>query len=367
MRRAAALIAGGGPAGSAAALLLARGGARPVLIERSREPRDMVCGGFLATGAIEMLARLGVDPASLGAQPISRVRLIAGKRIAEADLPFAAAGLSRRTLDEALLDAATRQGATIERGVAVRRVDPDRLCLHLGDGGTIGADALFLASGKHDLRGIARATGPQADPAIGLRARLDPSPGLAAAIGDQIELHLFRRGYAGLLRLEDGGVNLCLSVAQSLLRRAGGDPAALVAELSRENPLLGERIAAARATSDWLSIARIPYGWRARRTRAGLFRLGDQSAVIASLAGDGIAIALSSAIRAADGFLRGGSDGAPAFQTDFANRVGPPVGVASMLRHMAERPWMAGPAIELLGRLPALSSEVAKMTRIKAG
>ena len=367
MRRAAALIAGGGPAGSAAALLLARGGARPVLIERSREPHDMVCGGFLAAGALDMLARLGVEVASLGAQPIGRVRLIAGKRVAEADLPFPAAGLSRRTLDAALLDAAIRHGATIERGVAVRRVDPDRLCLHLGDGGMIASDALFLASGKHDLRGAARAVGAQPDPAIGLRARLDPSPGLAAAIDDHIELHLFRRGYAGLLRLEDGGVNLCLSVAQSLLRRAGGDPAVLIAELSRENPLFGERIAAARATGDWLSIARIPYGWRARRTRPGLFRLGDQAAVIASLAGDGIAIALSSAVRAAESFLRGGSEGALAFQTDFARHVERPVVCASVLKSIGERPWIAGPLAGLLVQMPDLLRRMARMTRIKAG
>ena len=74
MRRAPVLIVGGGPAGSAAATLLARGGASPELIDRSAEPRDVVCGGFLGWDAIAALGRVGLDPHALGARPIRRVQ-----------------------------------------------------------------------------------------------------------------------------------------------------------------------------------------------------------------------------------------------------------------------------------------------------
>lgn len=367
MRRTAALIAGGGPAGAAAAILLARGGAKPLLIERGRAPQDIVCGGFLAGDAIAMLDHLGIDPTTLGACPIRQTRLIAGRRVAEAELPFRAAGLSRRTLDAALLARATAAGAAVERGVTVRRIDPDTHRLHLGDGATIDADALFLATGKHDLRGLPRAVPPHPDPALGLRVRLEPSPALRRVLEGRIELHLFRHGYAGLLLQEDGGANLCLSIAQSRLKAAQGDPETLIDILAEEAPILAERFGDALSAGQWSSIARIPYGWRAKAGRPGLFRIGDQSAVIASLAGDGIAIGLASAADAARHYLKDGRDGAVAFQSGFARRARRPVGLANLLRHWAETPWAAGPLIGLLRHTPGLIRHAAAVTRIGMG
>lgn len=364
MRRTAALIAGGGPAGAAAAVLLAQGGARPLLIERSRDAQDVVCGGFLAADALAMLERVGVDAAALGAHPIRQARLIAGQRTAGADLPFRAVGLSRRTLDATLIAHAEHGGAGIERGITIRRVDPAERCLHLSDDTLIGADALFLATGKHELRGLARAVKAQNDPALGLRIRLTPSAALAAALEDVIELHLFAHGYAGLLLQEDGSVNLCLSIAQSRLKAADGQPEALIAALAREAPILADRFGAATAYGAWSSIARVPYGWRAQHGEPGLFRIGDQSAVIASLAGDGIAIALTSAVRAAKGYLNGGAAAAIRFQPAFADHARRPVVLANRLRHCAETPWIAGPLIGLLRRVPALMRHAAAMTRI---
>jgi flavin-dependent dehydrogenase len=367
MRRTAALIAGGGPAGAATAILLAHGGAMPVLIERNAEPQDVVCGGFLASDAILMLSRIGIDVFALGAHPIVRTRVFAGSWTAEAELPFGAAGLSRNRLDAVLLQEALDQGAAVERGIAIRRVDPDSRCLHLSDGGEMGAEALFLATGKHDLRGYPRAALPDPDPALGLRIRLHPSRALTAALAGTIELHLFRGGYAGLLLQEDGNANLCLSVAQSRLKQAGGQPARLIEALGREAPRLADRFAGATEASHWSSVARVPYGWRAAQAEDGLFRLGDQAAVIASLAGDGIAIALASAVRAAHGFLHDGPAAATAFQTDFARRTRRPIALANLLRHWGETPWIAGPLVGILGRVPGLLRQAAAMTRIGAG
>ena len=339
----------------------------PVLVERSREPQDVVCGGFLGGDAIVLLRRLGVDPELLRARPIRRARLIAGRRTAEADLPFAATGLSRRTLDAALLDQAAAQGAMIERGLTIRRIDPADRCLHLSDETVIGGDALFLATGKHDTRGAGRPHPSGSDPALGLRIALQPSAALAAALDGVIELHLFRHGYAGLLAQEDGSVNLCLSVAQSRLKAASGQPARLIEDLAREAPLLAERFGGAAAACAWSSIARVPYGWRAQRGESGLFRLGDQSAVIASLAGDGIAIALASAVRAAHCFLQGGADAAVRFQTGFAHHARRPVHLANLLRHWGETPWIARPLMGLFARAPGLLRHAAAATRIGAG
>ena len=339
--------------------MLARGGGKPLLIERSAEPRDVVCGGFLGWDALAGLRRLGIEPAQLGARPIHRLRLVAGTRRIEIALPHPAAGLSRRTLDEALLVRAGQEGAAIERGIAVKRAEG--LAVHLDNGAQIEAEALFLATGKHELRGLARPKQPAANPVVGLRIRLPPSSTLSTALHDVIELHLFRQGYAGLLLQEDGSANLCLSVAASRLAEAGGKAEKLIAALAREAPLLAERFG--HAGNRWLAIAGVPYGWRARTTQPGLFRIGDQAAVIASLAGDGVAIALSSGRIAAGHYLRHGPSGAQDYQAAFSRQAARPLIVAGTLRKLGEGP-AAPPLLGLFGRIPGIPALLARLTRI---
>jgi flavin-dependent dehydrogenase len=358
MHHPGALIAGGGPAGAAAAIMLARGGARPLILERTREAHDVVCGGFLGWDGLAALDALGVSGADLSAHPIGRVRLVAGTRSFEAALPFAAAGLSRRTLDTALLAAAARGGAVIERGVVMRAIDDG--AVRLGDGARVRGNGLFLATGKHELRGGRRPA--PANPSVGFRLRLERSPVLARALDHHIELHLFAGGYAGLLVQEDGSVNLCLSVDEARLKVCGGSVMGVIEHVG--GPRLGERIASAAGQGAWSTIAGVPYGWHTADTAPGLFRLGDQAAVIASLAGDGVAIALASGSMAASAWLRDGAGGAEAYQQRFAARARRPLAVASGLRAIAERPDLGAPMLGLLAIVPGLARIAARLTRI---
>jgi flavin-dependent dehydrogenase len=321
-----------------------------------------VCGGFLGWDALAVLDRLDVDAWGLGARPIERLRLVSAERSVEAPLPRRAAGLSRRTLDEALIGAAGRAGAILRRGVAVRAVE-DRRSIRLDSGEELQADALFLATGKHELRGLARpraVTG--ADPVVGFRTSLQPSLELIEALKGVIELHLFDGGYAGLLLQDDGSANLCVSAARERLNGAGGIEG-LVTELSSELPRLGRRLSHS-APAGWEAIAGVPYGWRARSTQPGLFRLGDQGAVIASLAGDGIAIALTSGFEAAAAFLRNGPEGAEAFQKSFSRRAARPLAIASALRRAAENGRIRRPLMGLLSMAPSLAPFAARLTRV---
>ena len=158
------------------------------------------------------------------------------------------------------------------------------------------------------------------DPTLGLRVRLPAHPTLDRLVGDAIELHLFDRGYAGLVRQEDGSANLCLAVHRSRLAEAG-DPATLLAALARECPPLGERLAFGHGDAD--AVANVPYGWRAADTGPGLFRLGDQAAVIPSLAGEGMGIAIASGVRAAGAYLADGAGACCRYQRAFVPRDAP--------------------------------------------
>lgn len=327
----------------------------PVLIERAPGERDLVCGGFLGWDCIAELKKLGLDPVTLGAKPIHRLRLVSGGSVVEAALPMVAAGLSRRRLDATLLRMAEEAGAAVLRGRAARALEGHKL--RLDDGEEMEGDAIFLATGKHELRGAARAIGKR-PVSVGLRTALAPSVELARDLAGTIELHLYDGGYAGLLLQEDGAVNLCLTAARN---RFADGPEALVAALAKEAPMLGERIGGARL--EWEAIAGVPYGWRARATEPGLYRIGDQAAVIASLAGDGIAVALASGAAAASACLHGDGPGARAYQKAFARRAGRPLAVAETLRHMAEAP-LRRRLLMRLAKVPGLAGAAARLTRI---
>jgi flavin-dependent dehydrogenase len=359
VRRTAALIVGGGPAGSAAAIALARAGVEAELIERTDGPHDTVCGGFLGWDSLAALERLGLDPTALGARPIRRLRLISAKRTVEAALPRLAAGLSRRILDEALLATARRAGAAIRRGRAVRAADLAERRVRLDDEEEVTGEALILATGKHELRGAGRPVDISTRP-LGLRSALEAGPALADALEDVIELHLYDGGYAGLLMQEDGRANFCLSASRDRLKEAGGiEP--LVARLADELPAFGERLGQGEAGA-WSAVSGVPYGWRASETMEGVYRVGDQAAVIASLAGDGIAIALESGAAAAEAIATGKS--AADFQRDWARRARRPVGLAEVLRRSAEHGASRNAMMGLLGWFPSLAPLAARLTRI---
>lgn len=350
-----ALIVGGGPAGAAAAITLARAGAAHLLVERNRETGDALCGGFLSWRTLETLKGLGIEADDLNPADITRVRVFAGNRIAEAPLPRPAKAVSRRRLDGLLLGRAETADAHIERGVAVRAIDGATARI---DDGEILADTLFLASGKHDVRGLARPI-EEDDPTLGLRVRLAASPTLTRLVNDTVELHLFDRGYAGVALQEDGSANVCLAVRRSRLREAG-TPLDLLRDLAKD--ALGDRLAALDTDTLVDAVANVPYGWRLRDGTDGLFRLGDQAGVIPSLAGEGMGIAIASGISAANAYLAG--EIASAWQRRFSQAIRHPIGVADIVRHTVERPALARSAIPIARFAPGLIQIIAKMTRI---
>ncbi len=355
------LIAGGGVAGAAAACLL---GPDALLVERESAAHDKICGEFVSAEAVDYLARLGLDPAALGAAPIDRVRLVHGRRMAAATLPFRGYGLSRRALDAALLEAAARRGARVLRGHAVRAVLPGGL--DIAGQGAIAGRAVLLATGKHDLRGVRRHPARPPEDLVGLKMYFRLHPDQAAELAGHVELLLFHSGYAGLQLIEGGVANLCLLVRRDRFAAAGADWPGLQAALEREAPHLQGRLAGAAALLDRpLSIFRVPYGYVHRPAPddpPGLFRLGDQAAVIPSFTGDGVSIALHTAF-AAVAALPGGDAGAhhAALRRDLSAQVGR---AGLLLRAGRAAP---GLAVQAARAWPGALRWIARMTRVPPG
>ena len=284
------------------------------LIEREPTPRHKVCGEFLSGEALEDLHALGIDVASLGAAPIEFVRLAAGGRAAEAPLPFAAASLTRKALDTALIAEAIAAGVSVERGRSVQTLastSSDVWQATLDDGTTREARTVFLATGKHDLRGHTRPEDPQRWVAFKMYFRLAITQ--AAELARCSELMLYPGGYGGIQPVEGGIANLCWVVQQRHLAREGNRWENFLAKMQRDCPHLAMRLAGAEPLlAKPIAITHIPYGYIRRTSEDGLYCIGDQAAVIPSFTGDGISLALHTARCAAAAYLAG--EPAPMFQ-----------------------------------------------------
>ncbi|HZC79352.1 MAG TPA: FAD-dependent oxidoreductase, partial [Ktedonobacterales bacterium] len=121
-------IVGAGPAGCAAAMALLRQGRTVALLEKTRFPRDKICGDFLTPGSVALLRDLcsseveAESPATLRGMRIT----FDGAEVLS-DFPPARHGwsMSRRGLDAALARLASRQGASLVEELRVEKFGRD--------------------------------------------------------------------------------------------------------------------------------------------------------------------------------------------------------------------------------------------------
>jgi flavin-dependent dehydrogenase len=371
-----ALVIGGGVAGGALAAYLARAGRHVVVIERQGGPHDKVCGEFISAAAASQLRDLDVDLRALDACAVTCVRTCTSNVVASAPLPFAAFSLSRRALDEAILQRASAWGAQLRRGRAVQSLQwhDGRWVAVLEDTTTVTARTAFLATGKHDLRGFKRPPGRQND-LIGFKLHWRLAAEQHKAVGSAVELFLFPGGYAGLQAVEHGIANLCLVIRRGHFKRVDTRWDYLLPALRGELLPLHQRLEGGKPCWERpLAIAAIPYGYL-RRPTAGRrqtdgrqdapWHLGDQAAVIPSFAGEGIAIALYSAQLAATCYLDGRSQGE--FQSRLADAIDWPLRSATLLSRILVHAPLQALAMALLRRAPSLISGIAQHTRIAQG
>lgn len=354
------LIIGGGPAGAVAAIRLAQRGYAPLVLERQQEPQDVICGEFLSAEAVAQVAALGVDVRHLGGVPIDRVEIAAGRQRMATRLPFVAHSLRRRALDAALLDAATRAGAAVHRGVRVTQLLDQGVGTSAGD---ISAEVQLLATGKHAMPGQPRRThAMEADAFVGFKQYFRATPTLVNVLHRTVHVVVFDGGYAGVQLVDADTINLCLVMTRSTLERVGGSWLGVQQRLDRE-PMLQQVFDAQPLLPKPLTISGVPYGFLATpRTNDSVFRLGDQGAVIPSFCGDGMAIAIHSGVLAAHVIAEGGT--ACDYQGALLASARRPVQIAMRVQQVAQHPVGRMALMTGLTTLPGVLRVLARLTRM---
>jgi flavin-dependent dehydrogenase len=364
------VIVGGGLAGASAACILARAGRPALLLERDPEPRHKVCGEFLSIEAQTYLVHLGIDLDRLGASRVSGLRLFHRGHESEVALPFVARGLSRKVLDEALLQQAISLGARVSRGAAAKSISAEGSITRIDAGilGEIHAGTILLATGKHDLRGAKRPTTGSMNDLIGFKAHYRLSEGQHAALVGFIEVILFTGGYAGLQMIEQGIANLCLVVTRQRFEEAGKSWDNLIGRISGQCPHLADRLQEAVMLPEKpLAIFQIPYGFLHRPNPTepqGLFRLGDQAGVIPSFTGEGMSMALHSGCLAASIYLQHGR-ASSVFHHRMRQDIRHQVRLAFILNKVARQGIGQKVLFHLCRTWPSLMRHVASVTRVQ--
>jgi menaquinone-9 beta-reductase len=128
------IVAGGGPAGSTLAWDLARRGVRVLVLERTRFPREKVCGDYVEPRGLRILEQMGCLARLEDGDPLPITRsatYVDSNRCYAGEIPFYGQSDSlpphgyivpRDELDTVMLEAAERAGATVEQETAATAV-----------------------------------------------------------------------------------------------------------------------------------------------------------------------------------------------------------------------------------------------------
>ncbi|HUF76991.1 MAG TPA: FAD-dependent oxidoreductase [Longimicrobiales bacterium] len=364
MKRWDVVVVGAGPSGALAARESARRGATVLLLDRASFPRWKVCGACLSPGARRILEGVGLGslPTDLGGVDLRRLVLRAGAGSASVSLRDSLA-LSRVAFDAALVEAAAAAGAEFWpcARASLGRLEPEERAVRVARNGRtvdVRARVVVDATGLgHGLRAEAAADHGPAD-----EIAEDSRVGLGGVLRgerypvDAGDLHMTvgRSGYVGIVRLEDGTLNVAAALDRERLRAA--TPSEAVSEVLAEGglPPLGEApLAGWRGTPP---LTRAPPDAGARR----LLRVGDAIGYVEPFTGEGICWALGAGGAVAElansAAERWSDEVLEEWSAYRARALGPSQRLCRVLARGLRSRWLVGAGVAALQVAPRLAT-----------
>jgi geranylgeranyl reductase family protein len=289
------IVIGAGPSGGSTAYHLAAAGAKVLLLEAKRLPRDKICSGIL-TGFAEreakaIIGRAGVAAATAGSCLGTRVEGC-GRPLQLRHKPLRF--VDRRRLDHLVADAAAARGAVIldETRLASARRDDGGIWRVGCRSGTAAGEfrARWLVDGTGAESVLARRLQPKAQYALAFDMHV-PYEGDASAI---IDWSGSRGGYFWLLPKAGGIASIGGGTA------APQDWSALLGRLRRYFTARGLTLA------ERLTGHRLRYASRGDVGRDGLLLVGEAAGAMDRMFGEGMRSAFVTGRLAAQAILDGG-------------------------------------------------------------
>ena len=325
------VVAGGGPAGSAAAWRAATTGARVLVCDKARFPRDKPCGDGLTPRAVASIAALGLENELKKFNRIEKLRVHGAGRTLTFDWPrsdsFPDHGyvVARTDLDEMLLRHAQEAGAEVREETAVRAP--------IVEGGRVRGLVVTSNGSDEEVRGpvviaadgassrVSRAVGMVMDDRrpMGLAVRAHFDARRPAADDGVIESFLELRdrggagglpprdeallpGYGWIFPMGSSRINVGVGILSTYKLWREVNTAHLMEAFMRSMPASWDLpdISALRASGQ-LKGWRLPMGLGVRPPwRRGVIACGDAAGVVNPFNGEGISEAVESGVVGAE-------------------------------------------------------------------
>ncbi len=293
------IVAGGGLAGLTASIILSKK-FKTLLIDPDDYPRHKLCGEYLSNEVIEVLSDLGISFSRLGAVSIDRLEYTFHKKELSSLLPLGGTGISRYTLDQALFNQfQNEENATFLQGkvTAVTQYN-DQFTITCGDD-TFTSKQFIMATGKRSLldKKLERPFIKTKSPWLAVKMHYDYD-----MPDDLVGLHAFDGGYAGISKVEGNKVNLCyLATYESFKTHKDVD--------TFNNKVLSKNVKLhhffKNATACWdkpITISQISFD-KKRPVENDILMIGDTAGLIHPLCGNGMAMAIHSAVLASKAII----------------------------------------------------------------
>lgn len=389
-----AIVIGAGPAGSAAAILLAGAGWRIALVEKQAYPRRKVCGECISATNLPILEALGIGDAvsRLAGQPLRHVAIVCGARMVRAPLPPCddpvhqwGRALGRDQLDTLLLEQARQRGVALFQPWQVCGIDgaPGSFHCRLRSAGQ-GEDRLLCAPLVIDAHGsweppVAQDGAQQAAQAPRHRPSdlfaFKENLAYAALEPGLLPLFSFPGGYGGMVIGGGASATFAFCLRRDALVRARSRfpdmPPAEAAHrwvrlhASATAALIGDGVRIGK----WLGAGPIRPGIHLGGPCDGVFKIGNAAGEAHPIIGEGISMALQSAVLLVDTLVEHDARRADAqaqatvhaayaaaWHGHFARRIR----LSALYAQLAMRPRFLSELLPTLERHPALLTWLAR-------
>ena len=350
------IVVGAGPAGSACAITAARAGAKVLLLEKDRFPRQKVCGEFVSSESLGLLRGLLADDRFTDCPQMLSSRVFLDGRMLTLPVAPAAQSIPRFDLDPALFHAAQHAGVIAREDMAVSEVRKGNLFQVVTAENTFTAKAVINTTGRWSKLTQFDVVGKQKW--LGLKAHFtEPAP------QQSVDLYFFPGGYCGVTPISANSINACAMVR--------ADVAHTLEEVFSKEARLWQRSRAWKPL--FPTVTTSPLYFREPQTESdGMLLAGDAAGFIDPFAGDGISLALQSGTLAAESvipFLHGACSLAQAHQryhAAYRKRFAPAFRNAARLRKALAAPkWLRSAAFTLAG-VPRVGEMLVRGTRARA-